>query len=69
MTFREWFKSYTGAEYEEYEGEFGSYHMEDAFKAGSEEAAKIVENGNFLHNGSPEAIFGRQAAAAIRRVV
>ena len=32
-----------------------------------EEAAKVVEGGRFLHDGSPEARWGRECAAAVRR--
>ncbi len=37
-----------------------------AVQAEREACAKVAENGNFLHDDSPEARFGKACAAAIR---
>jgi len=41
--------------------------LEAAVKLEREACAKVAENGNFLHDDSPEARFGKSCAAAIRR--
>lgn len=40
--------------------------VEALLAAEREACAKVAENGNFLHDDSPEAKFGKACAAAIR---
>ena len=44
-----------------------NYAIKQAYSLGINRAAEIAESGSFLHDESPEAKFGRQAAQAIRR--
>lgn len=42
-------------------------YVEEAVKEERERCAKVIEGGSFLHDQAPEAIFAKEAAAAIRR--
>lgn len=41
--------------------------LQEAINAERERCAKVIENGSFLHDQSPAALFAKEAAAAIRR--
>jgi hypothetical protein len=54
---------------EELQAKFEQTYMEGVIAGAAAEreaCAKVAENGNFLHDDSPEAKFGKACAAAIR---
>lgn len=46
---------------------FLNYAIKHAYNLGLASAAKIAEDGSFLHDAAPDAVFGKQVAEAIRR--
>ena len=46
-----------------------NHAIRQAFMLGLGKAAEIAEGGSFLHEDAPDAKFGREVAAAIRREV